>query len=149
MSDVSSEATNLSSTLPRRLRRPRADAARRPNRLVLRRVLRSRLLAKLMAAQAGGRQPFGFDELILDTPKPMKRLAEFLEIEYTPKLAIPTFNEFPVGANSSFETSEVGVSKDPVDRYKDVLSDEQRAHISESCEGLYEEALALTEREVG
>jgi hypothetical protein len=87
-----------------------------------------------------------FDELILDTPKAMKMLSDFLEIDYTPKLAEPTFNEFPVGANSSFETSEVGVSKDPVDRYKDVLSDERRKQIAEICENLYNEALALTER---
>jgi hypothetical protein len=87
-----------------------------------------------------------FDELVLETPMSMKRLAKFLDIEYTPRLAVPTFNDFPVGANSSFKTSEVGVLKDPVKRYADVLSEQQQRRIKDSCEELYNEALALTER---
>jgi hypothetical protein len=86
-----------------------------------------------------------FEQLVLDTASAMKRLAEFLDIEYTPELAVPTFNNFPVGANSSFETNEVGVVTDPVDRYASVLSDEQQQRISDECHDLYRDALALAE----
>ena len=86
-----------------------------------------------------------FEQLVLDTTSAMKRLAEFLDIEYTPVLTVPTFNNFPFGANSSFETSEVGVVTAPVDRYASVLSDEQQKRIARECHDLYQEALALTE----
>jgi hypothetical protein len=101
----------------------------------------------LRAAEAYGDQTcvVRFDQLILDTPAAMRRLAEFLDIEYSDRLAEPTFNDFPVGANSSFETSETGVVKDPVDRYDKVLSDEQKDRIRGECDELYQQALALTE----
>jgi hypothetical protein len=86
-----------------------------------------------------------FDELVLDTRKAMRRVSRFLGIDYTPKLASPTFNDFPVGANSSFDTKQVGVVKDPVQRYDKVLSDEQKDLIKTGCDELYQEALALPE----
>jgi hypothetical protein len=85
-----------------------------------------------------------FEELVLDTPKAMTRLADFLDIEYTPTLAVPTFNSFPVGANSSFETTEVGVVTDPVERAAKLLSDEQRERITSACAELYEDAQTLS-----
>ena len=87
-----------------------------------------------------------FDELVLDTRKAMRRLSKFLGIDYSPKLAAPTFNDFPVGANSSFDTKEVGVVKDPVQRYDKVLSDAQKDLIKTGCEELYQETLALAEQ---
>ena len=39
-----------------------------------------------------------FDELVLDTAATMRRLADFLEIEFDPRLTTPTFNGYPVGA---------------------------------------------------
>ena len=77
----------------------------------------------------------------------MRRLAEFLEIDFDPVLTVPTFNGYPVGANSSYgEMSHTGVAPDPVKRHKKVLSDEQRELVSRECDELYEEALGLTER---
>ena len=100
----------------------------------------------LRASGQYGEQVFvvRFDHLVLDTPAAMQRLADFLDIDYTPKLAVPTFNDFPVGANSSFETSEIGVVKDPVDRYTKILSNQQQDRIRGKCEALYEKALMLT-----
>ena len=86
-----------------------------------------------------------FDELVLDTRRAMQGLSKFLGIDYSPKLASPTFNGFPVGANSSFDTKEVGVVKDPVQRHDKVLSDEQKDLIRTGCDELYRETLALTE----
>jgi hypothetical protein len=88
-----------------------------------------------------------FEDLVLDTAGAMERLAEWLEIDFDERLAVPTFNGYPVGPNSSFETSETGVVTEPVERYKRVLSPEQQAQIEGECGELYREALALTARE--
>ena len=56
-----------------------------------------------------------FEELVLDTPGAMRRLASWLGIDYDERLATPTFNGYPVGPNSSFETSQTGVVSAPVE----------------------------------
>jgi hypothetical protein len=88
-----------------------------------------------------------FEQLVLDTEGVMRGLAEFLGIEFDPVLAVPTFNGYPVGPNSSYETSDTGVLTAPVERYKELLSDDQQQLIRGHCEALYQEALALTERQ--
>jgi hypothetical protein len=87
-----------------------------------------------------------FDELVRETEGTMRALSGFLGIEYDPVLATPTFNGYPVGANSSFEVRTTGVITDPVERYKEVLSDEQRDRVSAECEELHEEAGRLVDR---
>ena len=87
-----------------------------------------------------------FEELVLDTAGTMRRLADWLGIEFDAGLAIPTFNGYPVGPNSSYQTSQTGVLTDPVERYKQLLSDEQQELIRSECDDLHQQALALTER---
>ncbi|MFL5892582.1 MAG: sulfotransferase family protein [Solirubrobacterales bacterium] len=87
-----------------------------------------------------------FEELVRDTEATMRSLAGFLGIDYDPILATPTFNGYPVGANSSFEVHSTGVLSDPVDRYKEVLSEEQRRWILGECGQLYEKAQTLVDR---
>jgi hypothetical protein len=87
-----------------------------------------------------------FEELVLETEAAMRHLAAFLEIDFDPRLVAPTFNGYPVGPNSSYEDDRTGVVTEPVDRYKELLSDEQQEHIRGECEGLYQETLALTKR---
>ena len=89
-----------------------------------------------------------FDELVLDTVDTMRGLADWLGIDFDPQLAIPTFNGYPVGPNSSYETSQTGVVTEPVERYKRLLTDEQQALVRSECDDLYHQALALTERRV-
>jgi uncharacterized protein YjbI with pentapeptide repeats len=84
-----------------------------------------------------------FDELVRETEGTMRSLADFLAIDFDSVLASPTFNGYPVGANSSFEVRRTGVVTDPVDRYKELLSDEQRERILGECQELHEEALGL------
>ena len=84
-----------------------------------------------------------FDELLTDTPATMRALAEFLEIEFDEVLTTPTFNGYPVGANSSYVVTETGVVSDPVERYRELLSEEQQTLIKERCEELYEAVLAV------
>jgi hypothetical protein len=84
-----------------------------------------------------------FDELVRDTEATMRALATFLGIDFDPVLAIPTFNGYAVGANSSFEVSGTGVVTDPVERYKEILSASQRKRILGETQELHEQALAL------
>ena len=88
-----------------------------------------------------------FDELVLDTAGTMRRLADWLGIDYDERLAVPTFNGYPVGPNSSYETSQTGVVTEPVERYKQLLSDEQQELIRSECDDLYSQALTLTQRQ--
>jgi len=87
-----------------------------------------------------------FEELVLHTEAEMRDLAGWLGIDFDERLAVPTFNGYPVGPNSSYEMRETGVVSEPVDRHRDLLSDEQQDLIRRECEELYEQALALTER---
>ena len=87
-----------------------------------------------------------FDELVLDTAGTMLRLADWLGIDFDDRLVTPTFNGYPVGPNSSYEHRETGVVTEPVERYKELLTDEQQELIRVECGELYSEALALTER---
>jgi hypothetical protein len=84
-----------------------------------------------------------FDELVMDTPKSMRRLADFLRIDFAPELATPTFNGYPVGANSSYYVRSTGVVTDPVENRRELLSAEQRELISSECEDLHQKALTL------
>jgi hypothetical protein len=88
-----------------------------------------------------------FEELVLDTSGVMQRLADWLGIDFDERLLTPTFNGYPVGPNSSFQTSQTGVVSEPVERYRELLTDEQQEHIRGECEELYREALALTGRQ--
>jgi hypothetical protein len=88
-----------------------------------------------------------FEELVLDTSGVMRRLADWLGIDFDERLLTPTFNGYPVGPNSSFQTSQTGVVSEPVERYRELLTDEQQEHIRGECEELYTEALALTGRQ--
>jgi hypothetical protein len=99
----------------------------------------------LAAKSSKGDQVFivGFDELINDTEATMRRLADYLGIDFEPVLTTPTFNLNPVGANSSYGAPGPGVHKDPLTRHEQLLSDEQRAAIDTECRKLYEQVLAV------
>jgi hypothetical protein len=86
-----------------------------------------------------------FEELVRETEKAMRALARFLGIDFDPVLTTPTFNGYPVGANSSYEVRSTGVVTDPVERYKEILSTEQRERILGETKELHEEALGFVE----
>jgi competence ComEA-like helix-hairpin-helix protein len=90
-----------------------------------------------------------FDELVLDTAATMGRLADYLGIDFDPLLTTPTFNGYPVGANSSYEVRSTGVVTDPVERHKELLSAEQRELVGGECEELHQEILGLAGRHAG
>lgn len=86
-----------------------------------------------------------FEGLVSKTATTMRQLAGFLGIDYDKRLAAPTFNGNPVGANSSFDVRSTGVVTDPVERYKEILSAEKQELISGECEALHQEVLALAD----
>ena len=53
----------------------------------------------------------------------MRSLANFLDIEFDLSLLIPTFNRFPIKANTSFESERHGIMKSTLARHK-TLSEE-------------------------
>jgi hypothetical protein len=59
-----------------------------------------------------------FEDLIGKTEAVMRSLAEFLDIEFDRSLLIPTFNRFPIKANTSFESERHGIMKSTLARHK-------------------------------
>ena len=64
-----------------------------------------------------------FEDLIGKTELVMRSLAEFLDIEFDPSLLIPTYNRFPIKANTSFKSGRHGIMKSTLTRHK-TLSEE-------------------------
>jgi hypothetical protein len=83
-----------------------------------------------------------FEGLVLDTEATMRPVADFLAIDFDPQLTVPTFNRQPIGPNSSYDLSATGLVTDPVERYKEELSEKQQDFVRRECQELYEEALA-------
>jgi FkbM family methyltransferase len=81
-----------------------------------------------------------FDDLLRSTKPTMQSLAEFLGVDWRPSLLKPTFNGWPMGANSSHSYSTSGLITDPLTRYRSLLSEDELAAISEGCGELYEQA---------
>jgi hypothetical protein len=90
-----------------------------------------------------------FEELVLETEAAMRRLASFLGIYYHPQLAVPTFNRYLTGPNSSFEIRSTGIVAEPVERGANSLSAERRALVGRRCGEQYREALAVLARSAG
>jgi hypothetical protein len=84
-----------------------------------------------------------FEDLILQTEPVMRSLAGFLGIDFHPVLLEPTFNGFPIKADSSFPVESYGIIEETVSRYEAALTDEECAFIDESTHDVYECALAL------
>jgi hypothetical protein len=84
-----------------------------------------------------------FEELVLDTEAAMRRLADFLRIDFDPQLTAPTFNRHPIGANSSYPVRGTGIVTDPIERHRELLSPERQDLVRRRCEEPYRKALAL------
>jgi hypothetical protein len=68
-----------------------------------------------------------FEDLIGETESVMRSLAEFLDIEFDPSLLIPTFNRFPIKANTSFESERYGIMKSTLARHKTLSEEDLKA----------------------
>jgi hypothetical protein len=59
-----------------------------------------------------------FEDLISDTQSIMRHLAYFLDIKFDDILLMPTFNKFPIVANTSFRPEEPGIATSTLSRHK-------------------------------
>jgi len=86
-----------------------------------------------------------FEDLITKTRGVMLYLAEFLEIKFDNILLIPTFNKYPIRANTSFEAEQNGIITSTLKRYK-TLGREELEFIESTSKELYGEVLNLAIR---
>ena len=83
-----------------------------------------------------------FEDLITKTKSVMIYLADFLGIRFEDILLIPTFNKYPIRANTSFEAERSGIINSTLQRYKTLAPDEL-AFIGSASKELYEKVLSL------
>ena len=83
-----------------------------------------------------------FEDLITRTKSVMRYLAEFLEIKFEDILLEPTFNKYPIRANTSFEAEKNGIIKSTLNRYK-TLAQEELEFIKSKSKDLYGQVLSL------
>jgi hypothetical protein len=81
-----------------------------------------------------------FEGLIGDTPGTMRKLADWLGIDFDPILTEPTFQKMPIKANTAFSTDRYGVIAEPLKR-AEVLSADDTAYIDTHGVPLYERVL--------
>ena len=86
-----------------------------------------------------------FEDLITRTKSVMHYLAEFLEIKFEDILLEPTFNKYPIRANTSFEAEKNGIIKSTLERYK-TLNLEELDFIQNMSGELYRQVLGLAIR---
>ncbi|MCS6975629.1 MAG: sulfotransferase [Gemmatales bacterium] len=84
-----------------------------------------------------------FDDLLGNTAGVMRDLAAWLGIQFTDSLLVPTFNGFPIRANSSFKVQGYGVSQEPVERWKKHLTADEIAYIEQKTDDLFHRAQEL------
>ena len=81
-----------------------------------------------------------FEDLVGKTEAVMRSLSEFLDIEFNRHLLIPTFNGFPIKANTDFESVQHGIIKSTLARHK-TLSEEDVKTIENLTGNEYEMVL--------
>lgn len=81
-----------------------------------------------------------FEDLIGKTEELMRHLSNFLDIEFDDTLLTPTFNGFPIKANTSFESEQHGIMRSTLSRHK-TLSDEDVKTIDTLTSNEYEMVL--------
>jgi len=86
-----------------------------------------------------------FEDLISKTELVMHYLAEFLEIKFEDILLEPTFNKYPIRANTSFEAEKNGILNSTLQRYK-TLTREELEFIENTSKELYGQVLSLAIR---
>ena len=86
-----------------------------------------------------------FEDLITKTKSVMRYLAEFLRIRFEDILLVPTFNNYPIRANTSFEAEQNGIIKSTLERYK-TLTRKELDFIRSMSQELYGQVLSLAIR---
>ncbi|MDZ7831115.1 MAG: sulfotransferase [Desulfobacterales bacterium] len=85
-----------------------------------------------------------FDSLVQNTEGVMEGLAGKLGIEFTNSMLDPTFNNHSIKANSSFNEKK-NLKKQTINRYKEILSQDEIRRIDLLSTELYDKALKVSE----
>ena len=86
-----------------------------------------------------------FEDLLAHTEATMRSLARYLGIHFDDALLAPTFNKFPIRANSSFPVEKQGVVLDPLAR-RGLLISKEGETIRRLTLGTYERVVELALR---
>jgi hypothetical protein len=81
-----------------------------------------------------------FEDLIGKTESVMRYLAEFLTIKFDDCLLMPTFNKFPIKANTSFDAQQHGIINSTLNRYK-TLSEQELDLIDQMSKDVHHQVL--------
>jgi len=84
-----------------------------------------------------------FEDLVSNTELVMHHLADFLGIQFDRILLTPTFNRFPIRANTSFNADQHGIVASTLSRYKMLLEEELKI-IEKMTEDIYSMILKET-----
>lgn len=74
---------------------------------------------------------FRFEDLLVDTEKTLRRLCEFLEIDFYSDLLQPTRHGKPWGGNSVFSDGFEALSREPIGRFRKFLDPGRRAQLEQ------------------
>jgi hypothetical protein len=72
----------------------------------------------------------------------MRYLAEFLNISFDDCLLIPSFNKYPIKANTSFKDPQHGIIESTLNRYK-TLSQKELDIIEDMTVSIYKKVLEI------
>ncbi len=84
-----------------------------------------------------GVRVLSFEDLLTKTEETVRKLAEWLELEFRPDLLVPTFNGLPIRANTSFADIATEVSTRPLERARRELDPDDVAYIEARAGDLY------------
>jgi hypothetical protein len=83
-----------------------------------------------------------FEDLIVKTEAVMRYLTEFLKIRFDDCLLIPSFNKYPIKANSSFKEKQHGIIESTLNRHK-TLAQKELDIIEDLTTNLYRKVLKV------
>jgi hypothetical protein len=88
---------------------------------------------------------FTFEDLVGKTESVMRYLSEFLAIKFDDGLLMPTFNKYPIKANTSFDGQQHGIIDSTLNRHKS-LAPEELEIIDRMTKQLHREVLSQAVR---
>ena len=65
-----------------------------------------------------------FEDLVAKTKSVMRYLADFLELQFDNILLLPTFNKYPINANTSFDIEKSAILTGTLSRYRTLSTEE-------------------------
>jgi hypothetical protein len=90
-----------------------------------------------------------YESIVGETERTMRRLASQLGLSWSDRLLEPSFNGWPVQANSSFAVDRYGVLEEPARRHIETLDPAELAAVERAAGDLYRDAERMIANEIG